>query len=100
MVAAVRCDRTADTRQIGSGGYPKGQPYLTDKRRLFAPFHHHSCRDPVAIEPTLMACPGPRYSHWRGTKGHLSAARFAAVRVRVADGAMLRVRYMGNPHAR
>ena len=29
----------------------KGQPYLTDKRRLFAPFHHHSCRDPVAIEP-------------------------------------------------
>ena len=68
-----------------------GQP-TPDRPPPVRTVHHHSCRDPTSHG--LIGRLVPRHSHWRGTRGHMFA-RFAAVRVRVADRATQRVRYMG-----
>jgi len=77
----------------------KWQPNLTDKRRLFAPFTTTLAEIRLAIEPDTDR---PARTALSALAWHERAfvARFAAVRVRVADGATQRVRYMGNPHAR
>ncbi|UAJ12209.1 IS701 family transposase [Glacieibacterium megasporae] len=59
--------------------------------------HHIPDAKSVASETLLAGQPWKRVSWRRGTKGRL-AARFAALRVRVADGPTQRIRDMGGQH--
>ena len=59
--------------------------------------HHIPDSKSVAAEKLLAGQPWRRVSWRRGTKGRL-AARFAALRVRVADGPTQRIGDMGNQH--
>ena len=59
--------------------------------------HHIPDSKSVAAETLLAGQPWRRVSRRRGTKGRLTA-RFAALRVRVADGPTQRIRDMGNQH--
>ncbi|UAJ12228.1 IS701 family transposase [Glacieibacterium megasporae] len=59
--------------------------------------HHIPNAKSVASETLLAGQPWKRVSWRRGTKGRL-AARFAALRVRVADGPTQRIRDMGGQH--
>jgi len=59
--------------------------------------HHIPDAKSVASETLLSGQPWKRVSWRRGTKGRL-AARFAALRVRVADGPTQRIRDMGGQH--
>ena len=59
--------------------------------------HHIPDSKSVAAEALLAGQPRRRVSWRRGTKGRLTA-RFAALRVRVADGPTQRIRDMGNQH--
>ena len=59
--------------------------------------HHIPDAKSVAAEKLLAGQPWKRVSWRRGTKGRL-AARFATLRVRVADGPTQRIRDMGGQH--
>ena len=59
--------------------------------------HHIPDSKSVAAEKLLAGQPWKTVGWRRGTKGRLTA-RFAALRVRVADGATQRIRDMGNQH--
>ncbi|MDB5713645.1 MAG: family transposase [Sphingomonadales bacterium] len=59
--------------------------------------HHIPDSKSVAAEKLLAEQPWRSVSWRRGTKGRLTA-RFAALRVRVADGPTQRIRDMGNQH--
>lgn len=59
--------------------------------------HHISDQISVAAEKVLAAQPWRRVGWRRGTKGRL-AARFAAMRVRVADGPTYRIHNLGAQH--
>ena len=59
--------------------------------------HHIPDAESLAAEVMLADAAWRSVSWRRGTKGRL-AARFAAVRVRIADGSTQRIRDMGNQH--
>ena len=67
------------------------ETYLTDKRRLFAPFTTTLVEIRLAIEPDTDR-PARTASFALAWHERALSARFAAVRVRVADGATQRVR--------
>jgi SRSO17 transposase len=86
-------------------GIPRHQKLYPADVRLVFPVsahgrprqHHIPDRQSVAAEAMLSAASWRKVSWRNGTKGRLSA-RFAARRVRVADGPPQRIRHMGGQH--